>query len=273
MTRVLRIAFFASLVASACGGVAYDGLNDGDAGTGGYAYGGQGAAPGTGGKSGGTGGRVVGAGGKVTGGGKGGSGNIAGYESGPGGSIGIAGYYGAGGLAGTGGAACCKAIPTCNPGDQQLAGACPPDASCYAVTACCTTAWCRHDSTCTPKVSPCLPNDKQIFGSCPAGRSCYQRMVCGSVATCLSGALADGGTCGGPAPRGVHYVSTSLEKCALIDYACPSGTTGYSDACGCGCRQPDTCPDYVNCQPTPAPGPMNPLCAANGPCPYSIRAL
>ena len=93
------------------------------------------------------------------------------------------------------------------------------------------------------------------------------------VASLVASACGDdGGVCGEPPPRGVHYVSMSPAKCEVIDYACPSGASGYSDACGCGCRQPDTCPDYVDCQPGLPSEQTSPLCANDALCPYTTRA-
>ncbi|MEM9067933.1 MAG: hypothetical protein AAGE52_05480 [Myxococcota bacterium] len=45
-------------------------------------------------------------------------------------------------------------------------------------------------------------------------------------------------TCPDPLDDRVFYVSTDPAECAVIDFACPEGTTGFSDvpaSCGCGC--------------------------------------
>jgi hypothetical protein len=278
---VVRFALLGSLLASACGGVARDSLYQGEEGTGGS--GANGGDPGDGATAG-VGGKIHGGGGSGTGGKVGGTGGKVGNGAvtGAGGKVGGGGFVGTGGatgIAGTSGG-CCAAAAVCNPGDVQVAGPffCPPDTSCYQVSVCCSTIWCRRDPTCTLQGAPCQPGEAQIGNNttCPKGGTCYQRAICGNVVTCFAssaqdaGASADAG-CSGPPPRGVHYVSTSLQKCAVIDYACPAGTTGYGDSCGCGCQQNSNCPDYVNCQP--GPGPTSALCADNSICPYSIRAL
>jgi hypothetical protein len=290
MTSLARFALLTSLVASACGGVAIEGFSTDDAGSGGGANGGAGATPGSGsstatggtvgagGKAGiGTGGKLSGTGGKVSRGNGGtvgsGSGPSYGGKASSGGAIGVGGI----GVAGAAGAGCCLAYPTCSPGDVQVVGGpCPPDGSCYTVTACCTTIWCRQTSGCIPTMMPCKTGYKETTGPCPSGSSCYQTLNCNALVTCVAPPVYDAGTvdpgCGGGPPRGVRYISTSPEKCKLIDYACPAGTTGYADGCGCGCRQPDACPDYVNCGPSVPPGPQNPYCADTSKCPYSIRA-
>lgn len=48
------------------------------------------------------------------------------------------------------------------------------------------------------------------------------------------------------------YVALSPEKCAVIDYECVANTTAFSNACGCGCEQDESCPPYIDCMP-PAP--------------------
>jgi hypothetical protein len=258
----LRLALFSSLLVAACGGVAIERSNEGDAGTGGAAANGghpSGAAPSTGGKVGG--GAVTGAGGKV----------------GAGGVPGAGGFVGKGGAIGVAGGPCCNAKAVCKPGDTEVASPffCPPGTSCYEVSMCCQNILCRSDPTCTG-VAPCYPGEIQLGdnASCPNGGTCYLHLVCGKPVTCFV-PFQDAGTpaCSGTPPRGVHYVSTSLEKCKLIDYACPAGTMGYSDQCGCGCVQSASCPDYVNCAPMIPPAPTNPLCADSTKCPYSVRAL
>lgn len=63
------------------------------------------------------------------------------------------------------------------------------------------------------------------------------------------------------------YVSTSVNECALIDFACPENTTGFQNACGCGCEQDASCPQTIDCQP---PTDCTEL---KKKCPYSLVAL
>lgn len=261
-----RIALLTALFAFACGDVARKRFENakGGAGAGGGAR--AGSNVGTGGKSAGAGGRVGGSGS----GGKVGTGSTPSYggEAGAGGAIGIDGSVG------SGGGVCCHTNPTCDPGDVQLGGACPPDSSCYTVTACCNTILCLY-SQCS--VAPCLDGDSVLVdGACPPGRSCYLQAVCNAVFYCVSGGIPDAGGsgCGLPPPSGVHYFSTSLSECARrIGYVCPTGTTAYGDDCGCGCIQPQSCPDFVDCAAVIPPGPMDPLCNNPSMCPYTIRTL
>jgi len=65
------------------------------------------------------------------------------------------------------------------------------------------------------------------------------------------------------------YVSTDPMTCAVIDFACPPNTTGFENACGCGCEQDPSCPQYFDCMP-PA---MCDFEALKEQCPYSGFAL
>jgi hypothetical protein len=69
------------------------------------------------------------------------------------------------------------------------------------------------------------------------------------------------------------YVGESPEICAVIRYACPELTEGFSNACGCGCEQSEDCPATVDCEP--GSGDPDPLCTDQDPdpCPYTVRAL
>jgi len=61
------------------------------------------------------------------------------------------------------------------------------------------------------------------------------------------------------------YVATDPAKCALIDYACIENTKPFQNACGCGCEQDPSCPEYFDCMP---PSPCNPE-EIKKKCPYS----
>jgi len=46
-----------------------------------------------------------------------------------------------------------------------------------------------------------------------------------------------------------NYMSTDPSECAFLDYACPGNTVDFANDCGCGCEQPDSCPEWFNCMP------------------------
>jgi hypothetical protein len=45
------------------------------------------------------------------------------------------------------------------------------------------------------------------------------------------------------------YIGDSPEMCATIKFACPENTTYFGNACGCGCEQNLSCPQWFNCMP------------------------
>ncbi len=65
------------------------------------------------------------------------------------------------------------------------------------------------------------------------------------------------------------YVATDPETCMVIDYVCPTNTTMFGNACGCGCEQDPSCPEWFDCMP-PAPCDMEKI---KEECPYSGIAL
>jgi len=62
-----------------------------------------------------------------------------------------------------------------------------------------------------------------------------------------------------------QYVAKDPKQCAVIDYACPPNTKGFENACGCGCEQDASCPQWFDCMP---PSPCDPA-AIKEKCPYS----
>lgn len=42
--------------------------------------------------------------------------------------------------------------------------------------------------------------------------------------------------CSGPADPSFHFVSTSLDQCSRIRFACSEGQAPFNNGCGCGCR-------------------------------------
>lgn len=148
-----------------------------------------------------------------------------------GGSIGMGGSIGTGGWVGAGGlTACCLAMATCAPGDTEISG---PE-------------------------------------SCPPGATCYENAICCSSVWCAKQpAPADAAVCDPVTEYGRNYVATSPGQCAVILFACPANTTYFVNACGCGCEQSPTCPEWASCMP--GPGTVDPLCTTSGQalCPYT----
>lgn len=168
---------------------------------------------------------------------------------------------------GSGGAppACCLAAPACDEGDLQLEldEPCPIGGTCYTSSICCSTVWCMKEQALCDAIPTCAEGETQV-PTCPEGAVCIKRALCGTVIVCQS---EEGPACDRDQEVHRHYVSESPEQCQLIDYVCPPHATGFSNACGCGCEQPDTCPAAIDCAPGTT---VDPLCASEE-CPYSPR--
>lgn len=191
------------------------------------------------------------------GGSSGGAGSATGGASADGGST-----------TGTGGDSpvCCQAAATCAEGETELqvADDCPIEAECYSASICCDTTWCMKPQAPCKAVPTCAESETEVQ-ECPSDSACVQRALCGTVITCDVGLVI----CDlGPQPNR-HYIAGPAIECEGIDFACPEHTLGFSDHCGCGCEQPDSCPEVIDCEPG---GEMDPLCDSNE-CPYSTRAL
>jgi hypothetical protein len=65
-----------------------------------------------------------------------------------------------------------------------------------------------------------------------------------------------------------EYVATSPEQCAVIRFVCEGATSYFANACGCGCEQSETCPEWFNCMPSPD-GPACDLDWIRTNCPFS----
>ena len=177
---------------------------------------------------------------------------------------------GGGSVFATGGAmACCLAMPVCGADEQQVASQadCPNGVECSARTMCCSTIWCAKTHTQCTAIPVCDPGDTEVQGSCPPSVACYARTACGSTIVCSHGESS----CNPESDYNRHYVSTDPNQCMVIDYMCPEETKPFSGPCGCGCEQDSNCPAYVDCMPGPTTS--NPLCASDGRCPYTIRAM
>jgi hypothetical protein len=64
------------------------------------------------------------------------------------------------------------------------------------------------------------------------------------------------------------YIGKSPADCATVDYTCTGPTTSFSNACGCGCEEDPSCPDWFDCQPSPDVPPCD-TAAIKARCPYS----
>lgn len=162
---------------------------------------------------------------------------------------------------------CCLAMAVCSPGDQQIAGpeACPEGVQCYSNSICCSHVWCAPATVQCAAVPVCDAGDTEITGECPPDLSCYTRTLCGSTINCKRAST----DCDPETEYNRNYVADA-EGCKLIKFACQTNTTMFSNACGCGCEQDSTCPEFVDCMP--GPGTRSPLCS-NTSCPFTIRAM
>jgi hypothetical protein len=197
----------------------------------------------------------------------------------PGGAyFGSGGNTWAGGTAGVAGApsagGCCAAVPTCPPGDLQVASDAPCNVGgCYSVTACCATIWCVPQS-CVPS---CRPGELLVKGSCVGAGGCRTQTQCGVTFACywpVDGGAEDAAP---PAPvcppPGVRIYAGPHSACASLDTVCPPYSTQYDGECGCGCGQDASCPASVDCAPKVPAAPQDPLCSDTTKCPYTIRAF
>jgi len=236
--RLLGLLFLVTPLAAACGGTFVS--TDEDGGTGGDV-----GTDGTGG---------------TTDGGIGGSGNSTGGSSG--GSE--PGTGGEGAQTGTGGepTVCCLAEATCDPYDLQLEPGeeCPIGGECYTNTICCSTVTCMEEQALCDAIPVCQEGETEV-PSCPEGSSCVKRALCGTVITCQT-------ECEDGREPYREYVAFGAD-CQVVDYQCPEHTTSFTNECGCGCEQPETCPEFVDCMPG---GQVDPLCSSDE-CPYTTRAL
>ena len=70
---------------------------------------------------------------------------------------------------------------------------------------------------------------------------------------------------------GKKYVLTDPMRCASADTPpCPANTTPFQNECGCGCAQGSSCPEWINCLPSPQ---ANDCATLAQTCPYSKLAL
>ena len=195
----------------------------------------------------------------------------------------VSGGASTGGRSATGGAGptmggCCNLLACPSGHTLVLNGTCPAGSECYVYQSCCQQVTCARPVVTCDAIPVCDAGDRQISGECPPSVQCYSRTLCGTTINCVSesGAGGAGGAGGASCDPAVEYnrkyVTTRPATCALIDYACPASTLMFQNECGCGCEQPASCPEWVDCAPRVDMRPPDPLCADSGACPYTQRA-
>lgn len=94
---------------------------------------------------------------------------------------------------------------------------------------------------------PCLYGGKEM----PSGSTFPDRDGCNSC-TCEQATVSCTKTacaCDPTKEWWRNYVATSGKECMLVDFACDNGTKPFSNDCGCGCEEPNTCPQFAQCDP------------------------
>jgi hypothetical protein len=120
---------------------------------------------------------------------------------------------------------------------------------------------------CCNAMPVCGSGEVQVssVAACPSNAQCRSVSICCTTIWCAR--TDDAGACNPTTEYNRHYVSTG--QCETIDYACPANTTMFGNACGCGCQQDASCPQYVDCEP--GTGTLAPMCSNYNQCPYSTR--
>lgn len=185
---------------------------------------------------------------------------------GTGGGVGAGGLVGGFAGMGTGGGIDCSNVgcgapPVCTEGCGAPCGCCPcADGDTEVVNG--TTYVCGGG--CYAPVAPPVDGGSPTcaFGgrvyqagqTFRAGDGCNTCTCSGGLAACTDKA------CMCDPQSEVHqraYVGTSAAACATIKFDCPANTTAFQNPCGCGCEQGVDCPDWFDCQPSPAVPPCN----------------
>lgn len=141
--------------------------------------------------------------------------------------------------------------------DQSACGTCVHEGQSYGAGDSfpagdgCNTCTCQEDGSvaCTliACAAVCDHNGRQLVAGqvIGAGDGCGKceceadaTVDCAWPVTCTCEPV-DGG--------GLDYIGASVDICAVIDFACPAGTTHFQNECGCGCEQSPACPDEVDC--------------------------
>jgi len=207
----------------------------------------------------------------------GGSSGLGGAMASDGGSASSAGESAVGGSASGGnpsGTLWCPEWGVCKrDADQRLAPgeACPVNRECYADKWCGQSVQCVkyiEDGTCTEKPT-CDPEQMTLTSlpACLPGGICEMRSACGKRIMCET--FKPGIRCQPGVDKNYVYAAFA-EDCPTFSIYCPQGSSPFTDECGCGCAQPEDCPDGVNCMPTT--GSISHLCNTSTQCPFTERA-
>jgi hypothetical protein len=155
--------------------------------------------------------------------------------------------------------------------DQRLAPSepCPANRECYADDWCGQSIQCVKyvdDGTCTEKPS-CDPEQVTLSVGCLRGGICETRSACGKSIVCETKHQGDAAC--NPGLFRHRVFAARAQSCSAISIYCPKGSILFSDECGCGCEQPETCPEGVNCQPS---GEIHSELCDSTDCPFTGRA-
>ncbi len=153
--------------------------------------------------------------------------------------------------------------------DQPLAPgqACPDVAECYESEMCGEEILCvayEEDDSCTEE--PSCDADQMELVLCSRG-PCEVRSVCGEVIWCQTLPGADENC--QPSAQPHREYAAFADECTDLQIVCPEGSEPFSNDCGCGCEQPEECPESVNCMPR-VDSTDTQLCGADA-CPFTQR--
>jgi hypothetical protein len=137
----------------------------------------------------------------------------------------------------------------------------------------CNTCWCTETGSvaCTRMACPVETTCEYAGETWDPGESFPAEDGCN---TCFCGEDGSVGCtkmaceCNPGSEPNRDYIGESPEQCQVIRFACPENTSYFSNACGCGCEQSDSCPEYFNCMPGPDVTPCD-IPALKRQCPYS----
>ncbi|MDQ2643937.1 MAG: hypothetical protein M3020_08995 [Myxococcota bacterium] len=167
----------------------------------------------------------------------------------------------------------CPELEACRFGaDQRLAPgeACPDGRDCYEDQWCGERIQCVEyvdDGACTEE--PACDAGQLTSPVCSGLGICETRSACGKSIVCET--YPPSGSDCQPGLQKDRRFAAPPQKCASISISCPEGSSPFADEmCGCGCEQPEDCPDSVNCQPTSG-DPRSDLCNSDE-CPFTQRA-
>lgn len=125
----------------------------------------------------------------------------------------------------------------------------------------CNTCSCRDtgEPTCNPGPMEMICTEHDCTGACSyAGRSFPNGASILSTDGCNSCSCSEGTVTCGDVPCACdpnveywrRYEKANASDCAVVDFACPPGSSVFTNACGCGCEQSRECPREVFCDTT-----------------------